>query len=172
MDVRNFDNGKSRYRSFTYFSPTTSRFSRIDRVTNQLAEAFLGDRLIEYGYSQEEVFLSLGELFPSSALAFKYEAELKAVSAQGVRFWKLAADEFPAAKVFLGDPAANHWLGQNSNKVSKVKNTFLIAAEIMKANRTKSHLYWIPDNNDGYKFSYLSFLLKKLLGSHRVFPVT
>ena len=143
----------------------------IDKRTNQLAEAFLGDRLLEYGYPQEEVFPSLGDLFPSPALAFKYEAELKAVAAHGVRFWKRAADELPAAKVFLGDPAANHWLGQDS-KVSKVRNTFLISAEIMKVNRTKNTLYWIPDNNNGNEFSYLSFLLKKLLGSHKVSAIT
>jgi len=143
----------------------------IDNASNQLAEAFLGDRLAEYGYSQEEKFPSFGELFPSPALAFKYEAELKSVVAQGIRFWKRTPEEQPAVKVYLGDPAANHWLGQDG-RISKVKNTFKISAEIVKANRTETGLYWIPDNNDEHGFSYLSFLLKKLLVSHRVSAFT
>ncbi len=138
----------------------------IDKADNQLAEAVLGDRLAEYGYPQEETFTRLGELFPASGLAVKYETELKAIAGQGVRFWPVNGEETASVKIFLGDPAANHWLAHGGG--SKVKNAFSISTDIIKANMTKNQIYWIPEG-DGQDWSgYLDFGLKKLLGSHKV----
>ncbi len=137
----------------------------ISQADNQLAEAVLGDRLAEYGYPQKESFARLGELFPASGLAVKYEAELKAIAGQGVRFWKRAPDETSSVKVFLGDPAANNWLAHGGGKI---KNAFSISTEVIKANMTKNQIYWIPEGDGQDWTGYLAFGLKKLLGSHKV----
>ena len=150
------------------FDPSRSGVWRqeISQADNQLAEAVLGDRLMAYGYPQEETFTRLGELFPASGLAVKYEAELKEIAGQGVRFWPVNGEESPSVKVFLGDPAANHWLAHGGG--GKVKNAFSISTEIIKANMTKNQVYWIPEGAEQDWSGYLAFGLKKLLGSHKV----
>ncbi|HID53935.1 MAG TPA: hypothetical protein EYP41_18095 [Anaerolineae bacterium] len=137
----------------------------ISQADNQLAEAVLGDRLAEYGYPRDETFTRLGELFPASGLAVKYEAELKAIAGQGVRFWPVNGEESPSVKIFLGDPAANQWLAQGGGKI---KNAFSISTEIVKAHMTKNQIYWIPGGEGQDWSGYLAFGLKKMLGSHKV----
>lgn len=132
---------------------------------NQLAEAMLGDRLAAYRYPGEASFDRLGEIIPGMDLAFKYERALTSVTAEGVRFWKVDANEEPSATVYLGDPSNNRWL--RDNRSEKLTGTLSISANIIKTSLTNKSVYWIPESNERGWSGYSAFLLKTLLAPHK-----
>jgi hypothetical protein len=139
---------------------------RTDLTLNQvqLAEALLGDRLTAYGYPIASTFSALAEVYPSLDLATRYEAGLQQVVAQGVRFWPLSVNEPTRARVFLGDPAYDGWLGQDRKAHFQV--TSRLSTRIMKAALSGSLIFWLQDRLGEEWSGYGAFILRRLLKSY------
>ncbi len=129
---------------------------------NLLAEAILGDRLEVYGYPREAHFTELGEFYPNRELALKYTDALLAIPAKGIRFWKADPGEQPTARIYLGDPAMDHWFGEN--KLASLSAVW----DILMTTLSKIHIYWIVDHEINSWTGWSSSIIRQLLGPHKV----
>jgi len=140
----------------------------LGRRENQLAEALLGDRLALYRYPLDERFERLGEFFPASHLAVKFADGVESVASRGVRFWPTSKAERPTVRVYLGDPARDHWLRQSGSK--KLIEAMAISKDILQAGLRKNRVFWIPGEVDGGWAGYCAFWLRKLLNPFKLDP--
>jgi len=129
---------------------------------NQLAEAMLGDRLEVYGYPREAQLNELGEFYPNHELALKYADGLLPIPAKGVRFWKVDPNEKPTALVYLGDPAMDHWFGEQ--KLASLSAVW----DIFTTTLSKKHIYWIAGQEINSWTGLSSFIVRRLLRPHKV----
>jgi hypothetical protein len=153
------------------FDPSRTEVWRreLEGPDNQLAEAFLGDRMAAYGYPVLGTYPHWGELFPADDLALKYVDDLKVVAADGVRFWRQAGEKRPFATIYLGDPAMNNWFGTRGQ--NKVAGAVSISAELLQVRFSERKVYWVSERDGGQWSGYLSFGVKRLLAGHKVSPV-
>lgn len=133
---------------------------------NQLAEAMIGDRLTAYGYPLAATFSDLADVYPSIDLAVKCEDGLAQVAAHGVRFWPISDDEQATAKVYLGDPGYDHWLGQK--RAEQMQDTIRLSAEILRATTTQTSIFWVQERQPEDWSGYGAFLIRRLLNPHKV----
>jgi hypothetical protein len=150
------------------FDPSRTEVWRreLDSADNQLAEAFLGERMAAYGYPLLGSYPHWGELFPADELALKFVVELQRVAADGVRFWPVDGETRPFAAIYLGDPAVDNWFGARGQ--NKAAGAFAVFADLLRAKFSGRKVYWIPERGGEQWSGYLSSGVKRLLAGSKL----
>lgn len=119
----------------------------ISAAENKVAEAILGDRLEFYGYPRDETFHYSADVYPNFSLAIKYRERFSALTVEkSVCYWRTPPPMAQPATVYLGDPAADHWLnGAQSGKLLQLWNV------LKKRLNVKHTVFWLaPSQNYGW----------------------
>ncbi len=140
----------------------------LPKEKNILTEALIGDHLMNYDYSLEESFVGFGELFPSKKSCADFETEIESIASEGIRFWKLNHNESSIAKIYLGNPGSDAWLG--ANKTNRLFRAVELYIEVFNASRLNKRIYWVTNTRDDVWSGYLAHLLKILFRPYRYLP--
>ncbi len=119
----------------------------ISAAENKVAEAILGDRMDFYGYPRDETFQYAAEVYPDFSLAIKYRERFSALTVEkSICYWRDAPSTAQPATVYLGEPAADHWLdGAPAGKLSQLWG---VLKKLMRPKRT---IFWVtPSQNYGW----------------------
>jgi hypothetical protein len=138
----------------------------LSAAENWLAEAFIGDKLVELGYPNEASFERFGEIYPSARLALKYESSMSVFASKNIRFWKYPSEKADHVKIYLGDPAADHWF--NGNKFQRILQTTALIFNIMRSDHSKQSIYWVNENWYQRRSLSVTNQLTRLLAPYRV----
>ena len=82
----------------------------LSRDQNLVAEALVGDRLLEYGYETVETFQQEAEVMPRVGRMLEHRHALLSLAKEGTRFWSAASGGSRRAFVYIGDPDAEVWI--------------------------------------------------------------
>ncbi|MCI0519982.1 MAG: sulfotransferase [Chloroflexi bacterium] len=110
---------------------------------NLLAEALLGDRMAEYGYTRLADFNRWGQITPLAALDGKYAPGLIAAAQQGVRYWRANPAEAARARLYLGDPSNWEWL--TGGRFSRFGSALKMLAGDVRFTLQGGRLFWLLD---------------------------
>lgn len=140
--------------------------NELSEAENQLAEAFVGDKLDQAGYQREGVFDQPGEIYPSQQLALKYESPMGVLASRRIRFWKLPGEKAVPVKVYLGDPAADHWF--TGGRLKRIWQTAALIIEVIKSINTRRSIYWVSETIYQRRPASLTHQLTRLLTPYRL----
>jgi hypothetical protein len=140
----------------------------LTKEQNQLAEAFLGDRLIAYGYSTLESFPFTAHVFPSSDYLVRLHPNfITSLAAKRVKLWSLNAKS-PRSDFFIyaARPDTEEWsLGWRL--LQRLFNAMRLLAKIILTRLIGKHFFWICEESN-QPTTRLSVLLSRMLRRFRV----
>ena len=134
---------------------------------NQLAEAFVGDRLVAFGYPREAAFGRLADLRADLDVAAQYAEGLRVLAMDGVRFWKTRFDEKPTVYVYVGEPGSQEWSAPRTGSAA-VDALTVLASTARAAVRSDHSVYWLSNTDGGTWAGCVAFVLRAFLSPFKV----
>jgi hypothetical protein len=128
-----------------------------------LADSFLGDRLLDYGYPLWGSYPLLAQIYPENTDMVNHEAGFEKIATRGIRFWKNRTSETPTVQIFLGDPGNGHWLP--ANKIHVLSTTLNLTFDILRKSLTGKQIVWITGQSErvcsGIAAAWLKWILRR-----------
>lgn len=129
---------------------------------NAVAEAVVGDLLVQLGYPVVNTFHRRARIFPREQVGH-HQTTVEALACEGIRFWTDAVER-PDVLVYFGDPAAAQWLGEGFT--GRLRGTSRLIGDVLRARRAGMEIRWHPGGTASRSAGWCDVAVRQLLSRY------
>lgn len=126
-------------------------------------EAYLGDRILAYGYPCTSTFSNSVAVLPQRSIIARYPNVLTALAQRGIKLWRSSHECTALFFLYLGWPDDAEWL--RGGRVERALETIRIVVQVLESRLSRKRLVWLreplSDSHPGYCTRLLSGVLPK-----------